>query len=269
VSKGQLGFDLLRQIKDLNIEYLGIDRDEVDITKIDQLRPVFDMFQPTHIIHCAAYTQVDKAEEDKESCYQANVIGTKNLVQLSKEKRCTMVYISTDYVFDGQGTQPFDINVKPNPINYYGYTKYLGEKIVQNELKKFFIVRTSWVFGINGNNFVKTMLNLKDKELITVVDDQIGSPTYTADLASFLLNLILTENYGVYHATNEGYCSWYEFAVEIFSMSGITVNLKPIPSSEYPTKAKRPFNSRLIKNGAKMNHWKVALKNYLKELNND
>jgi len=205
-------------------------------------------YKPDVVIHCAAYTAVDKAEDERDLCYAVNVLGTKNIVEACKELDAKMVYISTDYVFDGEKEEPYEVTDTPNPVNYYGYTKYLGEEAVKNNLEKYFIVRISWVFGKNGNNFVKTMLRLgQERKEIKVVCDQIGSPTYTFDLAKLLCDMIQTDKYGIYHATNEGYCSWYEFACEIFKIAGMDVKVIPIKSEEYSTRAKRPRNSRLSK----------------------
>ena len=270
--KGQLGYDVVAKLERSNIEYLGTDVDTLDITNEEQVRDVILTYNPDIVIHCAAYTAVDKAEDQKELCYAVNVLGTKYIANACKEIDAKMVYISTDYVFDGEGDHPFDVNDKPNPINYYGKTKHDGEIEVKNLLEKYFIVRISWVFGVNGNNFVKTMLKLgKEKDEIFVVSDQIGSPTYTYDLAVLLVNMISTDKYGIYHATNEGYCSWYEFACEIFKQSKIDIKVHPIKAEAYPTKAKRPKNSRLSKSQLKRNNyhlldeWQFALRRFLDE----
>lgn len=273
-AKGQLGYDVIENLKKNNIEHIGIDKNEVDITNQRQIEEVIVDYKPNVVIHCAAYTAVDNAEDEKELCYLVNVIGTKNIAKACKTIDAKMVYISTDYVFDGEGKEPFENIDKPNPINYYGKTKYEGELEVQSLIDKFFIVRISWVFGLNGNNFVKTMLRLgKEKDEISVVDDQVGSPTYTYDLAILLIKMIKTDDYGIYNATNEGYCSWYEFAYEIFKQSKIDIKLNPIKTKDYPTKAKRPKNSRLSKNSikkyGKLRDWKEALAHYIKEYDRD
>lgn len=265
--KGQLGYDVARVLKEKNIEYLGTDRQDLDITMESDVLKFIRNYQPTHLIHCAAYTAVDKAEDDKEMAYKINVLGTKYLAAAAKSIHAKFVYISTDYVFDGLGDIPFAVTAKPNPKGYYGLTKYQGELEVQSNLDKYYIVRISWIFGINGNNFVKTMLRLAETNLeLNVVSDQIGSPTYTYDLAYLLYDLIQIDSFGIYHATNEGYCSWYDLAVEIFRQAKVDIKVHPILSKDYPTKAIRPLNSRMITNFKSMRSWKDALHHYLKEL---
>lgn len=247
-ANGQLGYDVIKRLNQNNIDCLGVGRAEFDITNEVETRNFIARYNPNIVVHCAAYTAVDKAEDEKDLCYSVNVFGTKYVAEACKEINAKMVYISTDYVFDGEGEEPFEVTDKPNPINYYGQTKYEGELEVQKLLDKYFIVRISWVFGINGKNFVKTMLRLgKERNEISVVADQIGSPTYTPDIAKLLVEMVRTEKYGVYHATNEGYYSWYEFAIEIFKIANIDVKVNPIKMEDYPTKAKRPKNSRLSK----------------------
>jgi len=271
-AKGQLGFDVIKILEKKNIQYLGIDVDVLDITDELKVKQIISEYKPDVIVHCAAYTAVDKAEDEKEICYSINVLGTKFLAEVCKDINAKMVYISTDYVFDGKKERPYEIADKPDPINFYGKTKYEGELEVQKSLEKYFIVRVSWLFGVNGNNFVKTMLRFgKDRDEISVVADQIGSPTYTNDLAEFIVELIHTDKYGIYHATNEGYCSWYEFASEIFRLAGLNIKVKPISTDDYPTKAKRPKNSRLKKESfadmqySRLPSWKEALVRFLKE----
>lgn len=270
-ANGQLGYDVVKRLKKNNIECLETDKNNLDITKKKQVKEIITKFKPNVVIHCAAYTSVDRAEDEKEICFKVNVLGTKNVAEVCKEIDAKLVYISTDYVFDGEGNRPFEVTDKPNPINYYGLTKYQGELEVQKLLRKYFIVRSSWIFGKNGNNFVKTMLGLgKERGEMSIVADQIGSPSYTFDLAKLLSEIIETEKYGVYHATNEGYCSWFEFACEIFMQAGMNVRLWPIRAEEYPTKVKRPRNSRLSKEilnstrNEKLRDWKLALRDYLK-----
>jgi dTDP-4-dehydrorhamnose reductase len=267
---GQLGYDVVRRLENLNIECLGTERKKFDLTSKEDTRDFIMNYKPDVVVHCAAYTAVDKAEDEKEVCYDINVNGTRYIAEVCKEIDAKMVYISTDYVFDGDGVDPFNENNIPNPVNYYGETKYEGELEVQKILEKYFIVRISWVFGINGNNFVKTMLKLgKERDEISVVSDQVGSPTYTYDLANLLVEMIMTDKYGIYHATNEGDCSWYEFACEIFKQSGIDIIVRPINTEEYPTRAKRPKNSRLFKEKLeregfdKLPEWKKSLNDYL------
>jgi dTDP-4-dehydrorhamnose reductase len=258
---GQLGFEIIQRLEKNKFQYLGTDRDSLDITNKDKVRKIIVDYCPNVIIHCAAFTAVDRAEDEKELCHSVNVIGTRYIAEASKEVNAKMVYISTDYVFDGEGDLPFKVLDKPNPINYYGQTKYEGELEVQKLIDKFFIVRISWVFGSNGNNFVKTMLRLgKERNEISVVSDQTGSPTYTYDLSKLIVKMIQTEKFGIYHATNEGFCSWYEFACEIFKQANMDVKVNPIETENYPTKAKRPRNSRLNKEG--IEEFKVTLPNY-------
>jgi dTDP-4-dehydrorhamnose reductase len=269
-ANGQLGYDVIERLKKLNIEHIGVNRENFDLTNEEQTKSFILNYGPDVVIHCAAYTAVDKAEDERDLCHAVNVLGTRYIAQACKELDAKMVYISTDYVFDGEKEEPYEVTDTPNPVNYYGLTKYLGEQEVQKNLDKFFIVRTSWVFGKNGNNFVKTMLKLgQERKEIKVVCDQVGSPTYTYDLAKFLCDMIQTDNYGIYHATNEGYCSWYEFACEIFKIAGMDdVKVIPIKSEEYPTNAVRPKYSKLSKNELKLKGfstlpgWKDALKRY-------
>lgn len=271
---GQLGYDVVKVLNKRNIECVGIDKEDLDITDAQAVNEYIVKLKPEAVIHCAAYTAVDLAEDNEEACRKVNVNGTENIVKACKESNAKMMYISTDYVFDGLGNEPFEVDGNIEPHSVYGKTKYEGEEKVKKYLNKYFIVRISWVFGLNGNNFIKTMLKLgKEKDSLNVVCDQIGSPTYTADLAPILCDMVMSEEYGVYHATNEGYCSWAEFAQEIMNQSGLKCKINPIPTSEYPAKAKRPLNSRmskksLIDKGFKLlPNWKDALKRYLSEIN--
>lgn len=269
-ARGQLGFDVLRVLKAHDVQHLGVDISELDITIESDVDNFIYSYKPDVIIHCAAYTAVDKAEDEKELCYKINVLGTKYLVASAKKSNAKFLYISTDYVFNGEGNVPFTIEDTPNPINYYGLTKFQGELEVVKALDKYYIVRISWVFGVNGNNFVKTMLRLSEtRKSLTVVSDQIGSPTYTYDLSYAILKLIETDKYGIHHLTNDGFCSWSEFAEEIFSQSKADVCIEPILSSDYKTKAIRPLNSRLEKNDIRLRPWKEALSHFLKEIEND
>lgn len=270
---GQLGYDVVKELNRRNIECLGIDKDELDITDSNAVYEYIIKLRPECVIHCAAYTAVDRAEDEEEICRKVNVNGTENIAKVCKEIDAKMIYISTDYVFDGKGDEPFEVDGHIEPHSVYGKTKYEGELKVQEILSKYFIVRISWVFGVNGNNFVKTMIRLgKEKESLNVVCDQIGSPTYTADLAPILCDMAVSDKYGVYHATNEGFCSWAEFAQEIMIQASLKCSINPITSNEYPAKAKRPFNSRMSKksltdNGfSLMPRWQDALKNYLNEI---
>lgn len=270
---GQLGFDIVQRGLKLGLNMVGIGSKYLDITnRVEVIDHVKEM-NPDAIIHCAAYTAVDKAEDDKHVCWNVNVEGTKNLAQAAKDIDAKFMYISTDYVFNGEGESPFKETDKPNPIGIYGQTKYEGEQIVKQLLVNWFIVRISWVFGINGNNFVKTMLRLAEsRNELNVVGDQIGSPTYTFDLARLLIDMIQSDKYGIYHTSNEGYCSWAEFAKEIFRQANIDVKVNSITTEEYPTRAVRPKNSRmskqkLVDNGfAPLPVWQDAVKRYLKEI---
>lgn len=273
--KGQLGHDVLLELSRRGHEAIGVDAQEMDITDESAVRKVINEVSPEAVIHCAAYTAVDKAEDNIDICRKVNAIGTKNIAQVCRELNCKCMYISTDYVFDGEGVRAWEPTDKvSNPLNAYGLTKYEGEQWLQKYVDKFFIIRISWVFGINGNNFIKTMLRLgKEKGAVSVVDDQIGSPTYTVDLSILMCDMIESEKYGIYHAANEGLCSWYEFACEVFRVAGMTdVKVTPVDSSMFPAKAKRPKNSRMSKdkltaNGFnKLPIWQDAVKRYIKEL---
>lgn len=271
---GQLGFDVIRELKDRNIECIGTTRNEFSLTDIEKMQAFVKAYKPDVVIHCAAYTAVDKAEDEVELCAQINHLATKELAKVCKEIDAKMIYISTDYVFAGSGEDFYEVNDEKAPQNVYGKSKLDGELAVQEILDKYFIVRISWVFGSNGKNFIKTMLNLaKNHDKLTVVNDQIGSPTYTVDLAKLLCDMALSDKYGVYHATNEGVCSWYDFACEIFKQADIKINVKPVPSTAFPTKATRPHNSRMSKkclDEAGFNRlptWQDALSRYLQELN--
>lgn len=273
-TKGQLGFDVMRELEKRGHDAVGVDIEEMDITNAAQVNNVIKAASPDVVIHCSAYTAVDRAEDEVELCRKVNAGGTKNIAEVCAELDCKMIYISTDYIFSGDGDRPWEPDDEADPLNVYGQTKYEGEQEVKRRLNKYFIVRISWVFGINGNNFIKTMLRLgKENGAVKVVDDQIGSPTYTYDLATLLVDMAESEAYGQYHATNEGICSWYEFAKEIFKAAGMDqVSVTPVTSDEFPAKAKRPSNSRmskekLIKNGFnKLPAWQDAVKRYIKEL---
>ena len=271
--KGQLGYDVMAELAKRNIEAIGVDIDEMDITDKISVEKVIGEAAPDVVVHCAAYTAVDAAEDNEALCRRVNADGTRNIAEVCKKLDCKMVYISTDYVFDGQGTRPWEPDDERHPLNVYGQTKYEGELAVQENLSKYFIVRIAWVSGKNGKNFVKTMLKLAEThDKLTVVNDQFGSPTYTYDLARLLVDMIQTDKYGIYHATNEGICTWYEFACEIFRQAGVKIEVTPVPASEYPAKAKRPENSRLDKsklteNGfERLPSWQDALGRYLKEI---
>ena len=269
---GQLGYDIVKECQKRNIEAVGVDVDEMDITNAKQVDKVIKKNKYDAVVHCAAWTAVDNAEAEIDACTKVNVVGTKNIVKVCKELDIPLMYFSTDYVFDGQGESEWKEYDERHPLNVYGQTKYEGELAVQT-LNRYFIVRIAWVFGVNGNNFIKTMLRLgKAHGAVSVVNDQIGSPTYTYDLAKLCVQMIQTNKYGIYHATNEGLCSWYEFACEIFKQAGMNVEVTPVDSTKFPAKAKRPNNSRmsktmLDKNGFdRLPTWQDALSRYLKEI---
>ena len=271
---GQLGYDVVAEGKKRGFDMYGTDIGKMDVTKEMQVKEVIEEVMPDAVIHCAAYTAVDNAEDHVDLCRNVNVEGTKNIARECARKDIPMMYFSTDYIFDGQGESFHKEDEKPAPLNVYGQTKYEGELSVYKYLKKYFVLRISWVFGINGKNFVKTMLKIgAERGEVTVVADQIGSPTYTYDLAQLILDMIQTDKYGTYHVTNEGICSWYEFACEIFKQANLNVKVKPLTTEEYPAKAKRPMNSRmskekLIQEGFKsLPTWQDALERYIKILN--
>ena len=271
--KGQLGFDVVNELNKRNIEAVGVDIDEMDFTDAASVDKVITDAKVDAVIHCAAYTAVDAAEDNEEVCRKVNVDGTQNIANICKKLNIKMMYISTDYVFNGTGTTPWKPDDEREPLNVYGVTIYQGELAVQNTIDKFFIVRIAWVFGINGKNFIKTMLNLaQTHDKLTVVNDQFGSPTYTYDLAVLLVDMIQTEKYGIYHATNEGICTWYEFACEIFKQAGVKIEVEPVSSDMFPTKAKRPENSRMDKDKLeeqgfhKLPTWQDAVARYVREL---
>ena len=271
----------MAELERRKIEAIGVDVAEMDITDANACDRVIkeenQRGKIDAIIHCEAYTAVDRAEDEPELVRKINAIGTENIAKVCEELDIALMYISTDYVFNGEGTSPWQPDNQRAPLNVYGQMKYEGELAVEKYCKKFFIVRISWVFGLHGNNFIKTMLRLgKERGAVSVVDDQIGSPTYTPDLSVLLSDMIVTDKYGRYHATNEGLCSWYEFACEIFKQAGMSeVKVTPVDSSAFPVKAKRPHNSRMDKsklsqNGfALMPTWQDALHRYLLELKSE
>lgn len=270
--KGQLGYDVVKALESRGYQPVGVDREEMDLMNNNMIQNFIMNLKPEAIIHCAAYTAVDQAEEEVEICYQINAEAVKVIAECAKTLDIPMIYISTDYVFDGTKASEYVETDIPNPINVYGASKLKGEQYVQQLLEKFYIVRISWVFGINGNNFIKTMQRLgNEQDQLNIIHDQVGSPTYTAHLAPLLVDMIETDQYGIYHATNEGYCSWYEFAAEIFKQSQLDVTLHPITTDQYKTKAKRPLNSKMSKQKLsdygfhRLPTWQEALKNYLNQ----
>ena len=274
-AKGQLGTDLMNELARQGLECIGVDVEEMDITDADACRRVISQAKADAVIHCAAYTAVDAAEDQVELCRKINGEGTRNVAVACREAGVKLMYISTDYVFDGKGTRPWEPDDKRAPLNVYGQTKYEGEIAIEELVDRYFIVRIAWVFGVAGKNFIKTMLRLgREKGAVSVVDDQVGSPTYTYDLARLLTDMIQTDRYGCYHATNEGECSWYEFAREIFRQAGMDeVKVTPVSSEAFAAKAKRPANSRMSKeklteNGFKrLPDWQDALRRFLRAIN--
>ncbi len=276
--KGQLGHDVQIELEKRGHAVVAVDIEEMDITDPAAVERVLTQAAPDAVIHCAAYTAVDAAEANEDLCRKINADGTENIAKVCAALDCKMIYISTDYVFDGQGTRPWEPDDERHPLNVYGLTKCEGELAVEKWLKKYYIVRIAWVFGLNGKNFVKTMLRLgAEREELSVVSDQIGTPTYTKDLAVLLADMAETDRYGRYHATNEGgYISWYDFTCEIMKQAGLPARVLPVTSEEYakrvPTAARRPFNSRMDKekleqNGfARLPAWQDALARYLEEL---
>lgn len=270
---GQLGYDVLKELKERGYQdILAPTREELDITNEDIVRKIILEYRPDVIFHCAAYTAVDFAEEERDKCYDVNVNGTKYLVEYAREVEAKFIYISTDYVFDGTKNGIYEVNDVACPVNYYGETKWLGEEMVR-KYENHIIVRISWVFGIHGKNFIRTMLKLAEtKKELGVVSDQVGSPTYTEDLSKRLVDMSLSQAIGTYHATNEGYCSWYEFAKYIFEINEIDIIVNPVLTKDYKTVAKRPLNSRLSKNHLeddgfeRLPSWQDAVKRYCKVL---
>lgn len=271
--RGQLGYDVVKELNSREIETVGVDIEEMDITDGASVDRVIREAAPDAVIHCAAYTAVDAAEEHEEICRRVNADGPRNIALVCRALDIPMVHISTDYVFDGSGRNFWTPEDEKNPQSVYGRTKYEGELAVQELLEKYFIVRIAWSFGINGKNFVKTMLNLsKNHDTVRVVNDQFGSPTYTYDLAKLLADMVVTEKYGVYHATNEGVCSWYEFACAIFEEAGIEMKVVPVSTEEYGASANRPANSRMSKEKLtecgfrRLPDWRDALRRYIAAL---
>ena len=251
--KGQLGFDCVKELEKRGYSNVrGIDVAELDITDEKAVDKYISEFKPDVVMHNAAWTAVDKAEQFEDKVYQVNSYGPKYIAEACKKVDATMIYISTDYVFDGKGDKPFEVDSPKAGLSIYGKSKALGEDFVRQTLNKYFIIRISWVFGINGNNFIKTMLKLAEThDELSIIDDQIGSPTYTADLASLMADMIETDKYGTYHATNEGFCSWAEFAEYIFKCAGKNVKVNKVTTEQYkqmvPNQADRPLNSRMSK----------------------
>ena len=272
---GQLGYDCVKQLELDGDEVQGVSSKEFPLTEPLKMEAYLRKFKPEAVIHCAAYTAVDKAEDEREACRAVNAEGTRNLSRLCREIDAKLIYISTDYVFPGTGEEPYVEDAPAAPVNVYGASKWEGETAVRELLTKYFIVRISWVFGYNGRNFIRTMLKLSEShDKLTVVDDQVGSPTYTRDLAVLLAEMARSDKYGTYHATNEGFCSWADLAIETFRQAGVKVEVERVTSDKFPTKATRPHNSRLSKAAldragfARLPRWQDAVGRYLIELHN-
>ena len=268
---GQLGYDVVKELKKRGMECLGVDINDFDITDAGMTETFITDYKPDVVIHCSAYTAVDKAEDNLELCRKVNTEGPRNIANVCKKIDAKMIYISTDYVFPGQGEAFYETDDRTGPLGAYGQTKLDGELAVREILDKYFIVRISWVFGENGNNFIKTMLKLSEThDEVSVVSDQYGSPTYTEDLALLLCDMAVTEKYGVYHATNEGVCSWADLAEEVFKISGRKTKVKSITTEEYGAKAPRPKNSRMSKKSLdeagfhRLPEWRDAVERYVK-----
>jgi len=267
---GQLGSEVASELSRREIDCIGVDVGELDITDSSAARQYIRNLKPSCVIHCAAYTAVDKAEDEPELCMLINAGGTENIAQACREIDAEMIYISTDYVFRGEGDEPHETGAPKAPLQIYGKSKLEGEKALAKHLEKYCIIRTSWVFGRTGSNFAKTMLKLaQTRDVINVVNDQIGSPTYAPDLAALVCDLAASGKYGIYHATNEGFCSWAEFAAEIMRQSGSPCRIIPISTEQYPAKAARPKNSRLSKTSLdaaglkRLPDWQNALGRFL------
>lgn len=270
---GQLGFDVVKELNKRNIPCIGIDKAELDITDKNAVLSFFEEQRPDAVIHCAAYNAVDNAESDAESCGAVNIYGTENIAAACGKTGAKMMFFSTDYVFSGEKNGEYEVWDKKEPLSVYGRSKSRGEDKIAEHTDKYFILRISWLFGINGNNFVKTMLRLsKTNKELNIVSDQVGSPTYTKDLARLICDMIVTKKYGTYHATNEGFCSRAEFAEKIFELAGIDVRVNRVTTEEYSAEAARPLNSRLSKCSldsagfSRLPDWEDALERYLKEV---
>lgn len=267
---GQLGHDVIKELNLRGHIAIGVDREKIDLTKPTQIKKYMENSNVDATIHCAAYTAVDAAEDNENLCRQINALATRDIAKYCKQMDIPIIYISTDYVFDGTKDGLYNEEDIANPINIYGKTKYEGELYIQNLLEKYYIVRVSWVFGENGNNFIDNMIKLsKNKSVLNIINDQIGSPTYTKDLSELLVDMVESDKYGIYHATNEGFCSWYEFAKEIFNIAKINIDTIPINTSDYEMKANRPLNSKMDKEKIKKNgfkplrNWKSAVEEYI------
>ena len=275
-ANGQLGQELVQQLQKANVELYAFTKTDLDICNLSTVQQVVNEIKPHVIINAAAFTKVDLAETEQDIAFNINAYGQRNLAVAAEQVGAKICYISTDYVFDGNATEPYEEYALVNPIGVYGKSKYAGEQLTQPLNSKYFIVRTAWVYGEYGPNFVKTMLRLaKERDELGVVSDQFGSPTYTVDLAAFLIELVQTEKYGIYHCTNSGSCSWYEFAQAIFEESNVDIKVNPLTTDQYPTPAKRPNYSVLGDRALKLNgfqpvrHWRDGLKAFLNNAKNN
>lgn len=274
-ANGQLGQDIVKECQKRKIDHLAATRQVVNLTNATQIHEFFSARHIDAVIHCAAYTMVDKAEDEKDLCLEVNFEGTKLISDECKKRNIKFLFVSTDYVFDGLGEKPYEIQDPTHPSSVYGLSKKLAEDHIIQNLTQYYIVRIPWLFGLHGNNFIKTMLRIgKERPDVKVVDDQIGSPTYTKDLAPLFVDLVQSGKYGIYHASNEGFCSWADLADYVFRKSNYTTTVTRVASQEYPTKAKRPKNSRLSKNSlveegfGLLPPWQDAVDRFLKELEN-
>ena len=279
-KNGQLGWELQQLVADAetHFDFLFAGREELDLSDPEMIVAFFQQYTPAYFINCAAYTAVDKAESEKEFAYTVNASSVGLLATECSKLNCPFITISTDYVFDGKGTAPYAVDHPADPVNYYGYTKWMGEKLALANNPQTIVIRTSWVYSSHGNNFVKTMLRLmKERDELKVVNDQIGSPTYAADLASAILQIITQlaagkVHYGIYHFSNQGQISWYDFAVAIQSLAGLSCTILPIPTHDFPTPAKRPAYSvmntqkMVIDFGVPLRNWKESLVECIRKL---
>lgn len=281
-KNGQLGWEINRLSQSMEkYDFVFVDVDILDLSKPESIPAFFQQYKPKYFIHCAAYTAVDKAETEQELVYKINAESVGVIANECAKINCPLITISTDYVFDGNGKEPYKTDLNPNPLNYYGYSKWVGEKLALGSWNKTIVIRTAWVYSSHAKNFVKTMLRLMNGESeIKVVNDQVGSPTYAADLAQAILQVIQqlstgNEHYGIYHYTNKGIISWYDFAVGIKNLSGLKCSVLPVPSTEYPTPAKRPVYSvldtqKIVKDfGVELKDWNTSLQVCLEELKKD
>lgn len=272
-ATGQLGREVVRELTDRGHQVLGVSTADFDLTDAEAVRAAVAAAKPEGVVHCAAYTAVDRAEQEVERCMAINALGTQHLAKAARDAGARLLYVSTDYVFSGEGRLPHQADETPAPLNVYGMSKYRGEQAVRESLAEHFILRVSWVYGAGGNNFVRTMLRLgRERESVRVVCDQVGAPTYAVDLARLMADMIVTDRYGVYHASGGGCCSFAELAAAIMKAAGLPCQVVPVPTSEYPTAARRPLNSRLSlrsldENGfARLPDWEDGLARFLREI---